>query len=161
MSKQTELTNSEDILKSQFDALRNELITLTTDNKIVERINSLSFDISNLKTQLSKQTELTNSEDILKSDFNVLREELLGEKFIQEIADRVINGIKPKPIKLNTASEIELRTVPGIGPKMASEIFNRIKTKGNFQNINELTEIRGISLNTIINKKWNECFDLS
>ena len=68
---------------------------------------------------------------------------------------------EPDPIKLNTASESELCTVPGIGPQKALDILNRIKTKGKFQNINELTEIKGISLNTIINKKWNECFDLS
>lgn len=135
------------------------------DNNIIERIKNLedhlSSDINNLKDQLNNQTELTNLENILKSQFDALKKELISEEFIQKIADRVIDGIKPKPIKLNTASEIELRTVPGIGPQKASDIINRIRTKGKFQNINELTEIKGISLNTIINKKWNECFDLS
>ena len=135
------------------------------DNNIIERIKNLedhlSSDINNLKDQLNNQTELTNLENILKSQFDALKKELISEEFIQKIADRVIDEIKPKPIKLNTASEIELRTVPGIGPQKASDIINRIRTKGKFQNINELTEIKGISLNTIINKKWNECFDLS
>ena len=80
------------------------------DNNIIERIKNLedhlSSDINNLKDQLNNQTELTNLENILKSQFDALKKELISEEFIQKIADRVIDEIKPKPIKLNTASEI-------------------------------------------------------
>jgi DNA uptake protein ComE-like DNA-binding protein len=152
---------------------------LPPDNQVIERIKNLedhlSSDINNLKDQLNNQTELTNLEDILKSQFDSLRNELIGEKFIQQLADRVakllsdqkpskkktIKELEENPIKLNTASKGELLTVPGIGPQKASDIINRIKTKGKFQNIKELAEIKitGINLNTI--QKWDKCFDLS
>ena len=150
-----------------FKEIAPSLVTPPPDIKLIERIENLekhlSSDINNLKTQLNKQTELPNLEDILKSQLDALRNDLMGEKFIQEIVDRVIDGIK-KPIKvveaikLNTASESELRTVPGIGPQKALDILNRIKTKGKFQNINELTEIRGITRNTIVNNKLDKRF---
>jgi DNA uptake protein ComE-like DNA-binding protein len=152
------------------------------DNNIIERIKNLedhlSSDINNLKDQLNNQTELTNLEDILKSQFDALKKEFISEQFIQKIADKIIELLPNKtpsktpkkktieelsknPIKLNTASKDDLETVPGIGPQKASDIIHRIKTKGKFQNINELAEIKitGISSNTI--QKWDKCFDLS
>ncbi len=152
------------------------------DNQVVERIKNLedqlSSDINNLKIQLSNQTELTNLEDIVKSQFDALKKEFISEQFIQKLADKIIELLPNKtpsktpkkktieelsknPIKLNTASKDDLETVPGIGPRKASDIIHRIKTKGKFQNINELAEIKitGISSNTI--QKWDKCFDLS
>jgi DNA uptake protein ComE-like DNA-binding protein len=152
------------------------------DNQVVERIKNLedqlSSDINNLKIQLSNQTELSNLEDILKSKFDALKKELISEQFIQKIADKIIELLPNKtpsktskkktieelsknPIKLNTASKDDLETVPGIAEKTASYILNRIKTKGEFQDIKELAEIKNISLKTIKSNKWNECFDLS
>jgi competence ComEA-like helix-hairpin-helix protein len=64
---------------------------------------------------------------------------------------------EPDPIKLNTASRSELCTVPGIGSQKALDIINRRETK-RFQNLEELTEIRGINSNTIKNNKWDEWF---
>ena len=154
LSNQTELTNLENILKSQLDALKS--------------------DINHLKNQLSNQTELTNLENILKSQLDALKNDLMGEKFIQEIANRVakliiitpppppgkktIKELEEKPIKLNTASKSDLLTVPGIDQQKASDIINRRETK-KFQNINELAEIKYIGLKTI--QKWDKCFDLS
>lgn len=155
---------------------------LPPDNKVIERIKNLedqlSSDINNLKIQLSNQTELSNLEDILKSKFDALKKELISEQFIQKIADKIIELLPNKtpsktskkktieelsknPIKLNTASKDDLETVPGIAEKTASYILNRIKTKGEFQDIKELAEIKNISLKTIKSNKWNECFDLS
>ena len=52
------------------------------DNNIIERIKNLedhlSSDINNLKDHLNKQTELTNLEDILKSQFDALKKELIS-----------------------------------------------------------------------------------
>jgi competence ComEA-like helix-hairpin-helix protein len=140
---------------------------LPPDNQVIERIKNLedhlSSDINNLKDHLNNQTELSNLEDILKSQFNAFKKELISEEFIQEIADRVAELLRDPPppkIKLNTASKSELLTVSGIGPQKASDIINRRETK-KFQNINELTEIRGISQRTIKNNRWDECFDLT
>lgn len=153
--------------------------SLPPDNQVIERIKNLedhlSSDINNLKDQLNNQTELTNLEDILKSQFNALKKELISEKFIQEIANRIIElsrkkttskkktleELRKNPIKLNTASKDDLETVPGIGNQKALDILNRIKIKGEFQDIKELAEIKNISSKTIESNKWNECFNLS
>jgi DNA uptake protein ComE-like DNA-binding protein len=74
---------------------------------------------------------------------------------------KTIEELRKNPIKLNTAFKDDLETVPGIAEKTASYILNRIKTKGEFQDIKELAEIKNISLKTIESNKWNECFDLS
>jgi|694.fasta_scaffold99717_3 DNA uptake protein ComE-like DNA-binding protein len=144
-------------------------VTPPSDNKLIERIKNLekqlSSDINNLKTQLSNQTESPDLESILKSQLDALRNDLTGEKFIQEIVDRVIDGIE-KPIKmverikLNTASKRELINVPGIGEKIASAIINirNKKETKRFENIDELTEINRITLNMIENNKWHEWF---
>jgi competence ComEA-like helix-hairpin-helix protein len=63
----------------------------------------------------------------------------------------------PVQIKLNTASESELLKVPGIGPQKALDIINRRETK-KIQNIEELTEIKGITSKMIKDKKWDEWF---
>jgi len=148
---------------------RNNYFIINIDKiSYASNIKNISSDIKNLKPQLSHQTELTNLENIIKSQFDALKNDLMGEKFTQEIANRVakliiitppppgkktIEELIKNPIKLNTASKRDLLTVPGIGPQKALAILNRIEKKGNFQNINELAEIRGIS-------KLNECFDI-
>ena len=115
---------------------------------------------------------------VTQQEFDALKKEFISEQFIQKLADKIIELLPNKtpsktpkkktieelsknPIKLNTASKDDLETVPGIGPQKASDIIHRIKTKGKFQNINELAEIKitGISSNTI--QKWDKCFDLS
>jgi competence ComEA-like helix-hairpin-helix protein len=168
-------SNNEKAITEQVDLFKEinpPLVASSTDDKLIEIIKNLeehlSSDIKNLKPQLSHQTELTNLENIIKSQFDALKNDLMGEKFTQEIANRVakliiitppppgkktIEELIKNPIKLNTASKRDLLTVPGIGPQKALAILNRIEKKGNFQNINELAEIRGIS-------KLNECFDI-
>ncbi len=47
------------------------------------------------------------------------------------------------PIDLNTASQLELESLPGIGPKVASAIVER-RTDVPFEKIEELLEVRGI-----------------
>lgn len=159
-------SKNEKVILEQIDLFK-EINPPSADNGLIEKIKNLekqlSSDINNLKNQLNSLTQLTNLERTLKSQFDTLKDELIEEKFIKEIADRVIKGIKPPPpspskIKLNTASKSELITVPGIGSQKALDILNRIKTKGKFQDIDELTEIRGINKNTIKNNKWDERF---
>ncbi|KAA9026478.1 hypothetical protein F4V44_10955 [Niallia endozanthoxylica] len=51
-------------------------------------------------------------------------------------------------VNLNTASESELETLPGVGPSKAAAIMEYRETNGRFQNIEELMEISGIGEKT-------------
>lgn len=51
-------------------------------------------------------------------------------------------------IGLNTASEAELETLPGVGPSKATAILEYRETNGRFHSIEELMEISGIGEKT-------------
>jgi len=51
-------------------------------------------------------------------------------------------------VNLNTASESELETLPGVGPSKAAAIMEYRETNGRFRNVEELMEISGIGEKT-------------
>ncbi len=53
------------------------------------------------------------------------------------------SGAEVAPIELNTASQLELESLPGIGPKVAIAIIER-RTGAPFEKVEELLDIRGI-----------------
>jgi len=48
------------------------------------------------------------------------------------------------PVDLNTASESELESLPGIGPTLAQAIIDYRTTHGRFASVDELGDVRGI-----------------
>lgn len=54
------------------------------------------------------------------------------------------NSATPKIININTASIIELTTLPGIGEKTAQNILNYREKFGKFKKADELMYIKGI-----------------
>ena len=57
-------------------------------------------------------------------------------------------------INLNTATQAELRTLPGIGPALAKRIVEFREKQHGFKRVEELLAIPGIS-----EKKWNAIRD--
>lgn len=49
-----------------------------------------------------------------------------------------------EPINLNTATQEQLETLPGIGPVLAEAIITERDRKGGFRSVNELRDVRGI-----------------
>ena len=58
-------------------------------------------------------------------------------------------------ININTATQAELETLPGIGPSTALKIINYRKENGNFESIEEIKEVSGIG-----DSKYNNMKDL-
>lgn len=75
-----------------------------------------------------------------------------GDKLIINGENKIIfsriNGRKSLalgvPIGINSATFEDLKTLPGIGPKLAGKIIEYRKSNGTFKNIHELKKVHGI-----------------
>jgi competence protein ComEA len=47
-------------------------------------------------------------------------------------------------VNINTATQAELESLPGIGPKKAQAIIDYRKMKGNFKSVDDLNQVDGI-----------------
>ena len=57
------------------------------------------------------------------------------------------------PINLNTATADQLEAIPGIGPVLAQRIIEYRQTRGRFQSVDELLEVRGIGAKRLENMR--------
>jgi competence protein ComEA len=48
------------------------------------------------------------------------------------------------PLNLNTATQAQLETLPGIGPAVAARIIEHRQKNGNFKKVEELMNVKGI-----------------
>jgi len=64
----------------------------------------------------------------------------------QQAATAAQSGASPKPapVDLNTATQKELETLPGVGPAMAARIIEYRVKEGGFKKIEDLMNVRGI-----------------
>ena len=53
-------------------------------------------------------------------------------------------GAPAGPVNVNTATQAELETLPGIGPALAQSIIAERDRRGGFRAVNELRVVRGI-----------------
>jgi comEA protein len=61
----------------------------------------------------------------------------------------VKNQTVVEKINVNSASEEQLRELPGVGPVTAAKIMKYRETNGNFSKIDDLLEIKGIGAVTL------------
>ena len=57
------------------------------------------------------------------------------------------------PLNLNTASQAQLETLPGVGPSAAQRILEYRKQNGNFKKIEDLMNVKGFGEKTFLKLK--------
>ena len=82
---------------------------------------------------------ITMSSGDEKNDSNIKKATTVDTK--SESAFKVSN------VNINTATQTELETLPGIGPSLALKIINYRKENGKFKSIDELKSVNGIGEN--------------
>ena len=82
---------------------------------------------------------ITMSSGDEKNDSNIKKATTVDTK--SESAFKVYN------VNINTATQTELETLPGIGPSLALKIINYRKENGKFKSIEELKSVNGIGEN--------------
>lgn len=53
------------------------------------------------------------------------------------------------PVNINTATAVELESLPGVGPVLAQRIIDYREENGPFESISELTMVSGIGISTL------------
>lgn len=67
-----------------------------------------------------------------------------GDNVIQSLNETVSTNSKNTLININTASQAELETLPGIGPSIALKIISYRSENGNFKSIDDIKNVNGI-----------------
>ena len=61
-----------------------------------------------------------------------------------ELDNNNSSNTQQNKININTATQEQLETLPGIGPSIATKIINYRKEKGKFKNIEDIKQVSGI-----------------
>ena len=77
------------------------------------------------------------------------------KKFIFLLTASLATAFSMAAVNINTASQSELETLPGVGPAKAKAIVEYRKQHGNFKSVEELKNVKGIG-ESIFAKMKNE-----
>ena len=94
--------------------------------------------IPSITDEITEETEYVTSE----SGDNIIVDDNKGENVM---------------VNINKATQTELETLPGIGPAMALRIIEHREENGNFENIEEIKNVKGIGDSKFENIKNNIC----
>ena len=113
--------------------------------------------ISVIATQMYEQRQDRTREETYKNQLNSLSEEYSSklsqsereksdlQKAVDSVSTNTVSASSnTNLININSASETELDSLPGIGPVYAKRIVEYRQTSGGFKSVEEIKEIKGI-----------------
>ena len=69
---------------------------------------------------------------------------------VREAAPSDAQRMQSELIDLNTATSVQLETLPGVGPRTAERILEYRREHGGFERIEDLMDVRGIGERTFL-----------
>lgn len=123
----------------------------TTQNANLDKINLVYLLKDGMKINIPNNLDLKNNPNYIyitmssgdeKNDSDLINK----DDNINNNSNNV-SAFKVSMVNINTATQTELETLPGIGPSLALKIINYRKENGKFENIEELKNVSGIGDN--------------
>ena len=120
------------------------IIELESGDRIFNAIEKAGGTTKNADTSKINLAQVV--EDGMKINVpNINDKEIVTEETVSTVSNS--NNIQQKKqniVNINSASQTELETLPGIGPSIASKIVNYRKEKGKFSKIEDIMNVNGI-----------------
>ena len=161
-----ESQKDEDIKQSEEDKImvhisgeveQRGIVVLDKESRIIDAINAAGgatekADLSkiNLAYVIEDGMKITIPSIEEKEDINNSKEYIekdAGEEVIEENTNTKETTKEQSKININTATQTELETLPGIGPSIALKIINYRNENGKFTKIEDLKNVSGIGEN--------------
>lgn len=84
-----------------------------------------------------------------KPDFIAVPNEDTSTKITKDKKEEIEKHLAPTLLNINTATEVELQTLPSIGPQMAKRIVQYRKENNDFKSVEDLIGVKGIGDKTL------------
>lgn len=96
-----------------------------------------------IPTKQEKEKEKNTNTDVITTEGDTTEKYVTTSSGVSSNNEKTENTQKAK-ININTATQTQLETLPGIGPSTAIKIITYRKEKGKFKNIEDIKEVSGI-----------------
>ena len=122
-----------------------------TDKANITKVNLVYILQDGMKINIPNQNDLKNNENFEyitmssgdeKNDANINNS--ASNTSSEESSSNKESAFKISVVNINTATQTELETLPGIGPSLALKIINYRKENGKFSSIEDIKNVSGI-----------------
>lgn len=141
-------------------AIKNEGIYEIEDGcriaDIIEKAGGLTSEADTLNINLAYRIEDGMKIHIPKTNENIVEdntEQHITKGNSNSEDSKKTKENKQNTININTATQTELETLPGIGPSISSKIIEYRKQNGKFKNIEDIKNVSGIGENKFLKIK--------
>ncbi|OEK70361.1 transporter [Staphylococcus equorum] len=118
---------------------------IVTDDADLSKINLAEKLVDQKLIYIPKKEETINSNQQTTENIN----NSINRSTNSNSTKVIDNSTNKEKININSATEEELLTVPGIGPSKAKSIIEYREQNGAFESIEQLTEVKGIGAKTL------------